>query len=288
MAIAQELPSDEQVLANLRFLIPELREVEMEMMPLEDGPFEGLHKAIVVINNSQQLPIVIDSSTSQLLLLLSPSILDISPTVEQVASMLEEEERQMAIADKDRFEALLRFSEGMASRGPDDAPVTIFEFSDFQCPYCANGFEVVEEVLERFPNDVRFVFLHYPLRNHDWAMPAAIASICAANQDHEAFWALHDSFFQNQRSITLDSIIEDSRGYLAGSSIDMNEWAECATNVTSAEYLYAETQVQQSVTSAENEFGVTGTPGFFVNGQALKGAQPFGVFEKIIQEVLNQ
>jgi len=176
----------------------------------------------------------------------------------------------------------------MASRGPDDAPVTIFEFSDFQCPYCARGFDTVEELLQRYPEEIRFVYLHYPLSNHNWAKPAAIASICAANQDDEAFWPLHDSYFRNQGDITPETVIEDSRRHLEGTGIDLDLWQTCALDMESADYLYAEAKVEASMEAAERDFGVTGTPAFFINGQRLSGAHPIETFEEIVQELLAQ
>ena len=80
---------------------------------------------------------------------------------------------------------------GLPTRGNPDGPVLIVEFSDFQCPYCTRGAETMAKVLEQYPNDVKFVFKHFPLGFHNWAKSAAIASHCAGLQSDDAFWTLH-------------------------------------------------------------------------------------------------
>src|SRR5262249_53017256 len=87
------------------------------------------------------------------------------------------------------------------ARGPDGAKVTIVEFSDFQCPYCARGRKVVDEVLKSYPKDVRVVFRDFPLPMHDNAQKAAEAGQCAAEQGK--FWELHDWMFDHQDKLSV-------------------------------------------------------------------------------------
>jgi len=92
------------------------------------------------------------------------------------------------------------------SKGPEDAKVTIVEFSDFQCPYCQRGANVVESVLKDYPNDVRLVFKHLPLGFHQHAQPAARASLAAGRQGK--FWEMHDMLFKNQRSLGEEAYVK--------------------------------------------------------------------------------
>src|ERR1051326_3546176 len=89
-------------------------------------------------------------------------------------------------------------SGGGRIRGPMKAPVTLMEFGDYQCPSCGYYAPIVEEVLKRFPNDVRLEFHHYPLVGlHQWAMPAALAAEAAGDQGK--FWEMHDMIYHNQQ-----------------------------------------------------------------------------------------
>ncbi len=260
----------------------------MEVQPLVASAFEGFHQGTLIVDGSQPLHFLVSDKTAHVLFLLSPAAIDVGLPVDSVTTLLEEERRLARIEEEKRYKALLQLSDGMASRGPGDAPVTIFEFSDFQCPYCARAFTTIEELLKQYPEDIRFVYLHLPLSHHEWAKPAAIAAVCAANQSEEAFWALHDSYFRNQREVTRENVIEISRRYLQGSGIDLGVWAECASNTASEDYWSAASAVEASVEAAGSEFGITGTPGFFVNGRLLYGAQSIEAFEALIDEFLHK
>jgi protein-disulfide isomerase len=174
----------------------------------------------------------------------------------------------------------------LPTQGPADAPVTIVEFSDFQCPYCARGTQTLDQLLALHPEDVRVVFAHYPLPNHDWARPAAIASQCAYDQSQEAFWTLHDAYFQNQRRFSKDEIVSQSREVLADTGIDLEAWSTCAGDPSSESYQAAAETVDETL-EIGSEFGVSGTPGFFINGFFLNGAQPLEAFERTIEQAQN-
>ncbi|MFB6350603.1 MAG: DsbA family protein, partial [Bradymonadaceae bacterium] len=85
------------------------------------------------------------------------------------------------------------------THGPDNAPVTIVEFSDFQCPFCNKGYKRIEKIKENYPEDVRVVFKHYPLPFHKQAKPAARAAMAAREQGDKYFWKMHDKLFENQK-----------------------------------------------------------------------------------------
>jgi len=160
------------------------------------------------------------------------------------------------------------------SRGPDDAAVTIIEFSDFQCPYCARALPVIEEVLERYPDDVRIVYRHLPLdRIHRRARPAAEASLCADEQG--SFWKFHDQLFANQKTLA----DEDLKRFAEAAELDVAAWEECV-----AERRF-EKKVQQDLEAA-GAAGITSTPTFLVNGILLGGAKPVERFAAIIDAEL--
>ena len=284
----QDAPTPEQILANLRLRIPELRGRDLVMEQLTPSSIEGMRQATIVINGSQQVSLLIADETAEVYLLIAPVPIDVSLGVAEVEELLEQERQREAASEQDRFEALLEFSEGMASRGPVDAPVTIFEFSDFQCPFCASAMSTIDEILERYPEQVRFVYLHLPLAHHEWAKPAAIAAECAADQEEDAFWVLHDHYFLRQDQVTLDNLIASSKDALVGSAIDLEAWEACAGDQISADYLYIEAKINSTIEASEAQFGVSGTPAFFVNGRFLSGVQPIETFEALIEEFTAQ
>ena len=142
---------------------------------------------------------------------------------------------------------------------------------------------MIEEVIEKYPDDVKFIFMHFPLGFHPWAKPASIAANCAGNQNHDDFWVLHDAYFKDQKQLTPDNVVAKSREYLKGSKIDMAVWETCAADTNSDEYKAEAKKVDDDMALGQ-EMGVSGTPGFFINGEFLNGAQPVEQFVTIIEK----
>ena len=269
----------EKILANLKLQFPQLDNATLG--ELKASPYQGLDEGTFAIPGRPPQAFFVASDDSKLYIL-GPTV-DVSKGADEIAAEVKKrEEAEMAKAMETRKE-LDEAIAGLPVRGNPDAPVTIVEFSDFQCPYCSRGADTMEQVLEKYPNDVKFVFMHFPLNFHQWAKPAAIASHCAAAQNHDAFWTLHDKYFEDQKELTPDNIIAKSKEYLAGSGVDMDKWSNCAEKTDSEEYLSASATVDQNMALGQ-KYGVTGTPGFFVNGTFLNGAQPLTAFEPLIEK----
>ena len=160
------------------------------------------------------------------------------------------------------------------ARGPDKAPVTIVEFSDFQCPFCGREFQVVEKVMKDYDGKVRLVFRNFPLEFHPFAAKAAEAGACAADQGK--FWQLHDKMFTNQEKLGVD----DLKGYAKAIGLDTAKFDKCLDSGEKKEQV-AEDQ------KAGAAAGVNGTPAFFVNGIFINGAQPYDQFKQAIDRELN-
>lgn len=159
-------------------------------------------------------------------------------------------------------------------RGSAEAWVTIVEVSDFQCPYCKRVNATLQQLLDKYGDDLRLVFKHNPLGFHKNAMPAAIAAECAHEQGR--FWEMHDLLFENQRALEPDDI----EGYARqAGQIDMAAWRRCVEQKTPE----AKIEADQKMATG---FGARGTPSFFINGRFLSGAQPAASFEKLIDEEL--
>ena len=161
------------------------------------------------------------------------------------------------------------------ARGPKTAPVTILEFSDFQCPYCSRVEPTLKQIEERYGDKVRIVFRDYPLNIHPFAAKAAEAAACANEQGK--FWEMHDKLFANQQKLTVD----DLKGYAASIGLDAAGFDQC---LDSGKH----TEEWKKDLAEGTQYGVTGTPAFFVNGRFLNGAVPYDKFTAMIDEELER
>lgn len=161
------------------------------------------------------------------------------------------------------------------SRGPAEAKVTIVEFSDFECPFCARAEESVTQVMERYAGKVRLVFRHFPLPMHANAAKAAQAAACADEQGK--FWEMHKQLFANATKLS----VPDLKAHAQAVGLDAAKFAECLDQ----DKMKAKVDGDQK---AGAEAGVSGTPAFFINGKMLSGAQPFSEFQKLIDAELGK
>ena len=160
--------------------------------------------------------------------------------------------------------------------GDENAPVTIIEFSDYQCPYCGRFWaETLPLIKEQYidTGKVRFIYRDFPLQNHPMAQPAAEAAECARDQGgDDAFWEMHDLIFANQQSLSVDNLETwaSDLGYDISSCLSSGEFRS---------------EVLKDLVDGQKA-GIKGTPGFVVNGKLVSGAQPFSVFQQIIEAEL--
>ena len=160
--------------------------------------------------------------------------------------------------------------------GDKNAKITIIEYSDFQCPYCAKAEDTVQELLRKYGKDIRLVYKQYPLSFHKEAFKASEASLCANEQSNEFFWKLHKEMFDDPRHLKSGEL----KGKAEILGMDKKQFSDC---LNSGKYT---DQVNAEIAEG-NRFGVNSTPIFFVNGIIVKGAKPFSEFEKIILEELK-
>jgi protein-disulfide isomerase len=164
-------------------------------------------------------------------------------------------------------------AEGTPSRGAADAPVILIEYTDYQCPYCTRIQPTLNELLKRYEGKLLHVFKNLPLPMHAEAPLAGAAALCA--QDQGKFWELHDWLFVNQRSLSRESIVA-AAGELG---MDTEVLSSCIDQGTYASRVKSETAEAQS-------YGITGTPGFLINGRVVTGARPIEMFAEIIDDEL--
>jgi protein-disulfide isomerase len=165
-------------------------------------------------------------------------------------------------------------TQGSPVKGPENAKITVVEFSDFQCPFCKRVTPTLEQVEKAYPGEVRVVFKHLPLSIHSKARGAHIASEAAHKQGK--FWEMHDKLFENQRNLSEENY--DKWAGELGLDVDQFKKDRAAAAITK--------RVDRDVSEA-GALGVTGTPAFFINGKFLSGAQPFDAFKAKIDAELG-
>lgn len=195
---------------------------------------------------------------------------DLTAQVEDSDAYEEEYEEEYEYEEK----VDVKVAQGDHIRGNANAPVTIVEFSDFQCPYCSRFHDTMSEVMENYPNEVRWVYKHFPLDSiHPAAREAAEASECAGEQNK--FWEYNDELFDNQ------SKIKSSYFPKAAEVVGLNikQFNECLDSGKYADKV--EEDYQEGI-----KLGVRGTPGGFINGEEIGGAQPYSVLSEMIDSLL--
>ena len=159
-------------------------------------------------------------------------------------------------------------------KGPASAPVTIVEFSDFQCPYCARVTSTLKQVEEKYGDKIRVVFRDFPLvQIHRDAAKAAEAGECAHEQGK--FWEMHDRLFADQSKLQVEALKQTASQL----GLDAEKFNQC---LDSSKYA---AEVQKDVDEGAR-YGVNSTPAFFINGRLVVGAQPIEAFTQAIDEEL--
>jgi protein-disulfide isomerase len=160
-------------------------------------------------------------------------------------------------------------------KGPANAPVTIVEFSDFECPFCSRVLPTLKQIEEEYKGKVRIAFKHQPLPFHPNAKPAAAASMAAHEQGK--FWEMHDKLFANARALDRASLEK----YAQELGLDMGKFKAALDSNKFAAQIEADSSEGMRV-------GANGTPTFFINGRTVVGAVPFDNFKRVIDEELKK
>ncbi len=165
-----------------------------------------------------------------------------------------------------------------AVKGNKDAPITVVEYSDFECPFCKRGAENVKKVLDMYPNQIRFVYKHLPLDFHPKAMPAAKYFEAVVRQSHEKAYKFHDYVFENQEALKKD-----------GEKFLKDAAKKVGANLSQLDKDLKDPKLMDRITADMEEakkFNFSGTPGYLVNGVSIRGAFPPEEFKVIIDRHL--
>ena len=155
-------------------------------------------------------------------------------------------------------------ADGSPSKGPANAAVTIYEFSDFECPHCRLLYQTLKQVEAEHP-DVRVVYKNFPISQiHPWAETAAIGAHCAYVQKPEAFWTVHDLIFDNQDVISTENVWDKLVAFAAQAGLDATAFQTCLASPEAKAYVAADRAQGEAL-------AVTSTPTLFINGRPLVG-----------------
>jgi len=184
------------------------------------------------------------------------------------------EQKQLEESFKNPLEPTL--DKSVASIGPKDAPITIVEYSDFECPFCRKGMETVNELQKKYQGKIRFVYKHLPLSFHPQAMITARYFEAIRLQSTELAFKFHDKIFLNQQKLKQGETFLKATAKSLGVNL-----TKLKSDLKSKEII---SQIENDIAEAK-KFGLQGTPGFIINGIPVKGAYPASHFEQIIKKL---
>ncbi len=172
--------------------------------------------------------------------------------------------------------------EDRPTMGPANAPVTIVEFADFECPFCARAFGTLETLSHTtYKDKIRVLYKSYPLNSHPWAIRAALGAECARLQNPEAFWDFARDYYNNQGSITVQNIDDHIHATAKRLNLDVPTLDACMAGKA------AKDRVEQDEKDG-NAVGVQSTPTLFVNGVRVVGLPEEKAFDWVVTQQLNE
>jgi protein-disulfide isomerase len=166
------------------------------------------------------------------------------------------------------------------AKGPANAPVTVVEFSDMQCPHCQKAAPTIDSLLAQEP-DVHFVFQNFPLPMHNWAEKAAGYVDCVGRASNDAVWKFIQKTFEDQANITEANVDEKLKAIATASGANADEAAACAAKPETKSRIEASAALAKSV-------GVTGTPTLFINGRSVGATAPLDTLKKLVEFQASQ
>lgn len=236
---------------------------------------------------SSQLKNAIEKDPSIVFLAIEKDPEKFIEVVNKAARLAQQKGQEKAMADEaksrdEEFKNPLKpvVDESRPMFGEKSSKVTVVEYTDFECPYCTKGSQTIKQVLKAYPKDVRVLIKHLPLDFHPKALPAAKYYEALRIQSTELALKFHDELFANQEAMKSKG---EEYMILVAKKLGAN-MQELSNNLANAKI---KEQIDSDIEEAK-KFGISGTPGFIINGVSLKGAYPFEEFKKIIDRHLGK
>jgi protein-disulfide isomerase len=254
--------TDAQLIAYLqkRFRLPDSRNISLG--PPVKTPFSNVMSRTVTISDGH-------GGTGKAVLFVEPGISDVI-----VGELLNLKSDPWGRVDLQSMHL-----DDRPTLGPANAPITIIEFADFECPHCAHAMGIVETVVEsKYNGKIRLVFKNFPLAGHQWAHAAAVAAECVQMQNPNAFWDYARAIYRDQASITPDNLAQHIDDFAQHNQLDPEALHACMMGQG------GDQRVAQDVTDGHNA-NVLSTPTLFINGIPVMGAEPEVLDYVIVSEL---
>jgi protein-disulfide isomerase len=250
-----------------RLLVPDAR--NLTLGPSSPGPFAGVSSRTVTLVNpgapgqKAEIEIFSDDTGKKVVIAQHYAVVDSAHPWEQL-------------------DLKLLHLDDHATIGPSAAPVTIIEFGDFECPYCARAFSEIESVVNTTYKDrVRLIWKNFPLNVHPWAEQGAVAAECAREQNPATFWSFARNLYRDQSEINPQNLRTHIDSYIASLGLDAKGMNACILGKTS------EDRVQQDIKDAQ-AIQLSSTPTFVINGIPVVGLPSSNVFDFVIKAQLQE
>jgi protein-disulfide isomerase len=259
-------PADAKLKAALqkRLLVPDA--ADLSLGPPSPAPLPGVTQRTVTINNGSGQKFEVELFTG----------------ASGDKGILAQRFGAFSISDPwERADMKLIHLNDRPTLGPADAPETIVEFADFECPYCAKAFGEIETLVNTtYKGEVRLIWKAFPLQGHAWAEQAAIAGECARQQNPQAFWTFAGDFYRDQSEITPQNLREHIDEYTSSLNLDAKALNVCVLGSA------AEARIDQDRKDGE-AVHVMSTPTFLINGVPVVGLPTSNVFDFVITSQLQ-
>ena len=250
-----------------RLLVPDAKNIQLG--PVTPGPFTGVSSRAVTLVNPEapgqkaEIEVFTDAAGKSILIAQHYAVVDSTHPWEQA------DLKQLHLDDH-------------ATLGPATAPITIIEFADFECPYCARAFSEIETLVNTTYKDrVRLIWKNFPLNVHAWAEQGAVAAECAREQNPATFWSFARNLYRDQTEINPQNLRTHIDSYISSLGLDANGMNACILGKT------AEDRIQQDIKDAQ-AIHLGSTPTFIINGTPVVGLPSSKVFDFVIAAQLQE
>ncbi len=260
---------------GIKSMNPQIAQINFEFDKIEQSEIPSLYQARFYIQQQDNIIPVVIYLTKDGKYVIFGQIINIE-TKQNITNAFGGEVKHLPI-DLSKID-----TKNASYKGNLDAPIQIIEYSDFQCPFCKKAAATMNQIIQEYGNNVVLLFKHLPLPMHNLAKNMSIAAECAAQQNKDAFWKFHDTFFSENFSVTDEVALNNAVKQIAKeANLNISSFTDCYTNNKTADIVEKHYNEAMSI-------GINSTPTFIINGEKVAGALPYENFKQIIDKNLKK